>query len=226
MQVVPAFTRMLAVLCCMFCLPASAYEYRVPVSGLSGPGSPSQSSHTYATWNPSDKSATLLTLSGGNLAEAAYSGGGVRANQGKAAGKWYWEVTITALGNFQPPVIGLAGADTPVTSGFWGPNEFTFFGSSSATLIYGSFTHIPYGQLVGVGDVVGVAADFDNRTVTFYRNGVSMGVAYTSAQLPGGTYYPYVCDPQAGGTSTSTTNFGQSPFKYAVPSGYNAGWYQ
>jgi Kip1 ubiquitination-promoting complex protein 1 len=144
---------------------------------------------------------------------------------GHSSGKWYWETTVTALGAAQPPVLGLATASTPLTEGFFGPGDFTFFGGVGGELVYGSFSRIVYGTNVSVGDVIGVAVDLDNRQITFYRNGASMGVAYTSALLTAGTYFPYVCDPAAGGTSGSTTNFGQTAFKYTAPTGYNSGWY-
>jgi hypothetical protein len=42
-----------------------------------------------------------------------------------------------------------------------------------------------------------------------------------------GTYYPYLSDPFADRTSglAMTVNFGQNAFKYTVPAGYHAGWY-
>jgi Kip1 ubiquitination-promoting complex protein 1 len=218
----------LVVLCCSSGALANQYSMRVRVPGLiATPPSQTQAPpppSTYATWNANDKSTTL-TLSSGNLVESSSSGGGVRATVSHSSGKWYWETTITALATGQPPVLGLASAGTPLSEGFFGSGEFTFFGSGTGTLIYGSFSHIAYGANTTTGDVIGVAADLDNRQITFYKNGASMGLAYTSTLLPAGTYFPYICDPAAGGTSASTTNFGQAAFKYTVPSGYNSGWY-
>lgn len=58
---------------------------------------PPTPSVTYATWNPSDKSANV-TLSNGNLtatitANTAFYG--ARATIGKSSGKWYWEQTVS-----------------------------------------------------------------------------------------------------------------------------------
>ena len=53
----------------------------------------------YATWNPSDAGADW-SFSGGNLVatKTASSSSIVRANTAKTTGKWYWEVTLTAVG--------------------------------------------------------------------------------------------------------------------------------
>jgi hypothetical protein len=40
----------------------------------------------------------------------------------------------------------------------------------------------PYGQPCAAGDVVGVKINFNEGTVTYYRNGVSMGTAFTGLQ--------------------------------------------
>lgn len=79
---------------------------------------------------------------------------------------------------------------------------------------------------VKAGDVVGIAVDLDSWNLTFYINGVAQGTAFAKTMYAG-TYYPYLSDPFADRTSglTMTVNFGQNAFKYAVPAGYHAGWY-
>ena len=37
-----------------------------------------------------------------------------------------------------------------------------------------------YGDSYTTGDTIGIALDLDARTLTFYKNGVSQGVAYSS----------------------------------------------
>src|SRR4051812_32179605 len=49
---------------------------------------------TYTTWNPSDKDAAT-SLSGGNLTMTYGTNTGGRAIQALAAGKWYWEITVS-----------------------------------------------------------------------------------------------------------------------------------
>jgi hypothetical protein len=183
--------------------------------------------YTYATLNPSDK-ASGATLSNGYLTESGASGAGARGTFGKASGKWYFEVSVDSLaGGAYPPVVGVAnGSITLASTWAHGPGEYLFYGLTGQA-IYGADQRFAYGGSVGRGDVIGVAVDLDNRQITFYRNGVSLGAAFTSTLMSAGTYYPYVSDPNdTGYTSQVTVNFGQSALRYAPPAGYNAGWYQ
>ena len=67
--------------------------------------------NTYATWNPSDKDASV-TLSGGNLVASSTSASwaAVRSTISKSSGKWYWEYTVTAIGNGHTQGIGNSSA--------------------------------------------------------------------------------------------------------------------
>jgi hypothetical protein len=65
--------------------------------------------------------------------------------------------------------------------------------------------------------VIGVALDADNGTLTFYKNGISQGQAYSG--LTSGPYFPAV---SLNNTSGGNCNFGQRPFAYAAPSGFKA----
>ena len=62
------------------------------------------------------------------------------------------------------------------------------------------------------------AFDRDAGTLTFYKNGVSQGVAKTG--LTTTSYYPAVGNNSA--NDSGTLNFGQRPFSYTPPTGYNA----
>ena len=57
-----------------------------------------------------------------------------------------------------------------------------------------------------VGDVVGIALDMDNGTLTFYKNGVSQGQAFNSG-LSGKTVYPYRLAYNS--ADLTVANFGQ-----------------
>ena len=183
-------------------------------------------SNTYATYNPGDEAPSHVALSNGNLTVVSSSGSGVRGTIGKSSGKWYYEVTVNQLESGYPPVVGIAGGSNQMIDGFAGSSAFMFWGGFGGQIVSNNDTAVPYGENVGLGDVMGIAVDLDNRQITFYHNGVSMGVAFTSATLPAGTYYPFITDVGVAGTNSSTTNFGQNPFRYAVPAGFQAGWYQ
>lgn len=184
---------------------------------------------TYATWGDVGNNITLsngnltVTVSGANAATYA------RATVTKTSGKWYWEYTIDqqtfVSTGIQLPAHSLSGEvggyaedygfhDVPW---FSGPIEGAKENNASASR---------YGGTPSVnGDVIGVALDLDSGTITYYRNGVSLGVMYSGlsgekaiiagAIVSGGT------DPD----TIITANFGQSAFAYSVPSGYNSGLY-
>ena len=136
-----------------------------------------------------DKKTATLTQSGGW--HSAWS------NITKTTGKWYFEVTIVA----QPPAMTLAIGVTsnPGNGGNAGDSgSIEYFAEGR---IRQSGTYYTYGPAYTTGDVIGVAYDLDLRTVTFYKNGVSLGVAF-SAGLPatvvgsmtaaGGQYAPTI----------------------------------
>lgn len=173
---------------------------------------------TYATWNPSDKGSSL-TLSGGNLTVTASSGiEMVRSTIGKSSGKWYWEIGQygSASNNY---LEGIANLSAPVTNyGGSNANSWAYYGNNGTK--YVSASPAAYGASFTSGHTIGVALDMDAGTVTFYKNNVSQGVAFTGLT---GTIYAQV----SGGSEPCTyvTNFGASAFVYAPPSGYNAGLY-
>ena len=76
-----------------------------------------------------------------------------------------------------------------------------------------------YGDKWVGGDVIGVTLDVDNDTIEYYRNGASMGVAFTKLEKgPGISFFPAV---SLGYNQGIQANFGSMPFKYPVE-GYMA----
>ena len=169
----------------------------------------------YCTWNHLRK-GNLITLSDGNLQAASTSGSkdGVFGTIGVSSGKYYWEVELTATDGNTNAAIGVAlgtlspDAASPTSAG-------AYFYSSYNGNKWLSSADSSYGASYTTGDVVGVALDLDNTTLTFYKNGTSQGNATTS--LPSGTYMPYVGDNANNGVQTVVGNWGQKPFKYAPP---------
>jgi hypothetical protein len=171
----------------------------------------------YCTLNPLDKATTGGALSNGNLDYAATvaSWDMVRATFGISSGKWYWEVSVnsTTYG-----VTGIAQSSVSLNNNFFNSgmcygynanNGYKYEGSPFASLAYGATWN-------GSGDICGVAFNSDAGTLTFYKNGVSQGVAYTGLT---GTYFPtHTSYP----TGSATFNFGQRAFAYTAPSGFKA----
>ena len=168
---------------------------------------------TYATWNPADKSANV-TLSNGNLtAYATTSAGSVRSTIGKSSGKWFFE--LTPVGGQNPQGIGNSSA---LLSTYPGAN-INGYGYLASLLYHNGSTS--YGVNTAPGGVRGIALDMDAKTLTFYYNGVSQGIAATGLT---GTWFAMGYCP---GTSTVhlNANFGATPFAYPAPAGYNPGLY-
>ncbi|MCD6066043.1 MAG: C-terminal target protein [Bacteroidetes bacterium] len=168
---------------------------------------------TYATWDPTTI-VGALTLSAGNLHAATTSGNtqNVRGTIGVNSGKWYWENTLDAGGN-HATMMGVINTGTGT--------RYTYY--TNTGLKYTNLTPSSYSILSTTGDIIGVALDLTGNQLTFYKNGVSMGLAFT---LPAGTYKPYIYDASASANLNIniTSNFGQTAFT-SVPTGFNPGLY-
>lgn len=193
--------------------------------------------NSYATINTINPTAASTTKTNGNLTWSSTSANHTTytaSTISTESGKWYAECTITNHGNTWPTVgvmktvREVGGAATYlysysdgyayISTGNKGNN-----GSSSA-----------YGATYTTGDVIGIALDIDAGTLTFYKNGASQGVAYSS--LTG----PFVFAASGIWTTSNAPvqdwNFGQAPlhasatydsasggyFRYTPPSGYKA----
>jgi hypothetical protein len=166
----------------------------------------------YAVLNPLDKNLSNITIDNGNLrATGAASNYGARATFAMLSGKWYWEVTITDIG---------AGAFVGMADAAW---ALTFVGSSSGSYAYynggtkyNNGSSVAYGASYTTGDVLGIAYDATAGSLTFYKNNISQGVAYTGLT---GLYHPAV---SVNASTNLGFNAGQRPFTYTPPSGFVA----
>ena len=171
----------------------------------------------YATLNPLAKGSSL-NLSNGNLT-ATKSASGYHSTLSTittpTTGKWFYEVESNVSGNNL--VIGIARDDFNQDA-----HLSSYIDKDSNGYIYrasdgnksNNDSASSYGDSYTSGDVVGVALDLDAGTLTFYKNGVSQGVAFSS--LSGSYYFGLSI---AGGYE-ATANFGQKPFKFPPPDGF------
>ena len=173
----------------------------------------------YCTLNGTSIGANA-TLSNGNL-DISYGSSATRnatmGTFGMSSGKWYWETTIVSLGT---PSIGITNTPSPSdVSNYPGfaANGWSYLSDGTK---YNSGTGVAYGATYTTNDVIGVAFDADTRELTFYKNGVSQGVAYTGLAV--NTYFPAFGDGSAAGTWSGSTNFGQRPFQKWNGSAYVA----
>ncbi len=166
----------------------------------------------YATLNPLEAGG-YATTSNGNLNQVGGSTdySGKRANFSMASGKWYWEVTITATNGYAPgpgiQATNVKNYESPVIT------RCSYYNSGHKF----NGTLVSYGASFATNDVIGVAFDADAGSLTFYKNGASQGVAFSS--LANGPYSPLTADYNGSGTSH---NFGQRAFSNAAPAGYKS----
>ena len=164
----------------------------------------------YCTWNPlSLRPSTGRTLSNGNLDTNGDDSNfnGVLGTFGMPSGKWYWECTVGTVGFYNQTFVGIAkvlGTSSYIDYGYYSDTGQKREGSTSSA----------YGATFTSNDVIGIAFDADNGTLTFYKNGVSQGVAFTS--IPSANYQPCL---NGAGLVTYSANFGQRAFAYSAPSG-------
>jgi hypothetical protein len=140
-----------------------------------------------------------------------------------SSGKWYWEYIVgSSIGanNSTYPGIAQTTFAATLTNYCGGTSDSWAYTSSGSKVNNASATS--YGSSYTSNDIIGVAFDADIGTLTFYKNGVSQGTAFTG--LTSGPYYPVVSESIGTGGTTSLKrfmNFGQTAFSYSAPSGYS-----
>jgi len=173
----------------------------------------------YAVLNPLYIQGATAVLSDGNLQSTTGSTGTKTkpSTIAVSSGQWYWEVTPTAGSAGADYHIGIANADFTTTA---------VLGSTSTEYSYAhtgvkrnNNTSTAYGATYTTNDIIGVALDLDGGTLTYYKNGVSQGQAFSGIS---GTYVAIAGDGSTAQTSTFVFNFGQRPFTYTPPTGFNA----
>lgn len=166
------------------------------------------------TWNPVDKGTSVVLSTDRLTATAPQVNGIVRSTDGKSSGKWYFEI-VNPINN--SPVVGVA---TPLAtlSDFPGVDVYgwVYWGFSVKKIHNGVQEN--YGVSWALNsDVIGVAVNIDDGEIEFFRNNVSMGVAYTGitgrlhAAMSG---YSSV-------VSTGRARFAAADQTYSPPVGYS-----
>lgn len=167
----------------------------------------------YATLNPLSSQGT--TLSDGNLTYTGTSNN--FGTNGATSGKWFWEVSQNGtLDNSSNTFMVGVTRNTGHTGTF--DDKIQFYSQASQSAIYkdsGSAVETLSGTTLNGGDIVGVALDIDSGTVQFYKNGIPIG---SSVALNTGDY---TWTPSAKNAPQGVTfNFGQKPFKFPPPAGF------
>ena len=194
----------------------------------------------FATLNPL-ATGSAGTFDNGNLTVTPNNLDGEIGTIGLSSGKWYWECTQDANGG----EVGVYTASALLTTSGGGQAngvgsfDLNFNGRTHNNPIGGTLsTSSDYSQWAfASGDTVGVALDMDAGKIWFHVNGTYLqsgsgtsgnvgNPATGSNEMMSGittTVFPMVGDGTGTAANSQTVNFGQKPFKYTVPTGFNAG---
>ncbi|XP_024023617.1 E3 ubiquitin-protein ligase RKP isoform X2 [Morus notabilis] len=135
-----------------------------------------------------------------------------RANASVWKGKWMYEVILETSGIQQ---LGWATLSCPFTDHKGVGDADDSYAFDGRRVRKWNKDAEPYGQSWVVGDVIGCCIDLDHNEISFYRNGVSLGVAFRGIRKmgPGFGYFPAISLSQG---ERCELNFGSRPFKYPV----------
>jgi hypothetical protein len=177
-----------------------------------------------ATWNPSDSGGG--SFSNGNLTIAGTGTAFVttRATAPVAAGsKVYVEATIdrngTAFGSNGDWALGVA-TTAQATNTFIGPNGSAAFGYFPWTGLIFANGAVGTLQIGAVGSTVCLAFDLTAFTFQIRINGGAWSASQSFSNMSAGPFY--LAFSVEGSDSQITANFGDSPFSFSVPAGYQS----
>ena len=192
----------------------------------------------YSTWNPLSNYG--LTLANGNL---DWQGGTnqryCRPTLFADSGKWYCEFHMRSTSH----IPGIIREDHKDAAGILGELASSRF-QNNGTIGYSGGDSVTGGTTWAAGDCVQLFMDMDNKSIYWGVNGIMKigddglsGNPLSGSKHTGAVIYPGVdgltdrisekaWGPAAGTPSANSTsvyssvNFGQKPFKYAPPEGY------
>jgi hypothetical protein len=170
----------------------------------------------YSTLNPL-KFAGTLSNANLNLTATAASWQNASSTLFVNSGKWYFEATVITRAATFGCMIGIGTPDSSISTTYGSGDTFTYL-SDGTKYGSGSFGGA-YGASFIAGDIIGVAFDCDARTITFYKNNVSQGTAFSN--LVAGSFYGAWLGVHTSASSIAL-NCGQRPFAYTPPTGHKA----
>lgn len=173
---------------------------------------------TYATFNASDKDASI-TLSWWNLIakSSVNAWRSVRWTISKSSWKWYWEYKLTTRVDF---VAWIAKSTANLRTFIWWDANGWGYSARSWNKFY-NWSWSSYGAIVNTWDIVWVALDMDNWTITFYKNNVSQWIAFSWLT---GSIFAWISLYWASWV-VCTANFWATAMTYTAPTWYNQGLY-
>jgi len=137
-----------------------------------------------------------------------------RADVKVRGGKWYYEVKLQTYGQIR---IGWCTDNCNIQA-----NAYTGIGQDNDSYAYDGSNQkawggantggVRYGEYWNSGDIIGTVLDLDNKSISFYRNGNDMGVAFNNINVADGIYPALSLQKK----QKVSANFGKSAFKYPL----------
>ena len=187
----------------------STYDSMLDVPSGNGYADGGNGRGNYCTLNPLDFNSG--TVSNGNLQWASSTAvgngcfGTFAFDIADSTNKYYWEMTLTS-GDVVFGIVPL----TTLPSNTSRTGSYSYYTNGNK---YSGTSASAYGSTFTSGDVIGVAVG--NGIITFYKNNVSQGSAFTGLT---GFFKPAIWEV----SGTFNANFGQRPFSYTPPTGFKA----
>ena len=199
--------------------------------------------NNFTTMNPVDatRGAGNIVYANGNTTVSISNSerNASRSSLAFTAGKFYAECKVISVGgDVRIGVMGIDGTVAQPVNFANNTNPYSFeYGYSYRTngQKENNNSASSYGASYGNGDIIGVAFNATNNSITFYKNGASQGVAFSSLNS---NYWVFYCtllssasvswnfgNGYFGGTAVSSAGTNASSngiFEYNVPSGYTA----
>jgi len=189
--------------------PDATYDQMRDAPYCTGQASATTPSGNYPTFSPVENQSSVSylnpTLSNANMKATASGLLQIYAYATMVAtpGKYYFEGRVDSIGATSATYI------SPNNSAAGYQADGTIYGCTPSTS----------GSTYTAGDIIGVAFDSTNNTVTWYKNNVIQGTTRTVTNTSS-PWKPMVSMQSSSGSWS--INFGQQPFSYAPPSGYSA----
>ena len=180
----------------------------------------------YCTWDANNMQSygtADYTLTNGNLevVNVSQAYGSVPGNMFFDSGKWYWEISFSGFTN-QYEAVGIMAHNPGIRTY---PGDFVgaywYVPGGNKVSNADGWAGTSYGSTWNQGDIIGIALDADNKTLTFYKNGVSQGTAFTNLSSTS-KWGPVVGDYANVSGANFILNAGQRPYVHAAPSGYKS----
>jgi hypothetical protein len=178
----------------------------------------------YCTLNWINSNTDVVTVSNGGL-DGAYGGGSyvavVTGDFAMSYGKWKFSIKATALGATSGCGVGIVRSTARIKGVegsniiYNGADVYAYMPSGNKLNNGGGGAGVAYGGAWTAGDIIDVEFDRDAGTLTFYKQGVSQGTAFTG--LTSGEFFPVAFGHSGWNYSF---NFGQRVFDYAASSGF------